>query len=208
LNWSARTRIIVKGEIPYVELPAPSEPRRVWLSKLEEKDFWNRALAELNPDGGLSRIARYVTVSLATAARAEAVLDLTWERVDFDLGLLDFRLPGRRIVAKRRSVVPIAERLRPVLERANQERRCLGLPDTEPVVGRGSIRTAWSTWVRKTPYPHIHPHDMRRTWASLAVQAGAPIYEVASVLGDDVATVERHYGFLAPGHLKNAVNLV
>lgn len=208
LNWSARARLIARHEVPYVELPPPSQPRQVWLTREQERDLWSRALAELNPDGTLSRIARYVPISLATAARAEAVMDLTWERVDFHLGLLDFRVPGRRLVAKRRTIVPIADRLRPVLERADRERRSKGVPDTEFVVGNGSIRTAWSTWLCRTPYGFVHPHDLRRTWASLAVQAGAAIYEVAAVLGDDVATVERHYGFLAPGHLKSAVNAV
>ena len=74
--------------------------------------------------------------------------------------------------------------------------------------GPGAIRKAWETWLAKTPYKHIHPHDLRRTWASLAVQAGVPIYEVASVLNDDVATVEKHYGVLRPGHLKSAINAV
>lgn len=208
LNWGAKARMIGRHELPFVELPPPSQPRQVWLTRPQEKDLWNRALAELNPDGTLSRVARYVAISLATAARAEAVMELTWERVDFGLGLIDFRLPGRAIVAKRRRVLPIADRLRPALERANLERQARGEPDTEPVVGRGSIRTAWTTWLAKTPYGFIRPHDLRRTWASLAVQSGTPIYEVASVLGDDVGTVEKHYGFLAPGHLRSAINAI
>jgi len=41
-------------------------------------------------------------------------------------------------------------------------------------------------------------HDMRRTFASLRVQAGVSIYKVAKWLGDGVQVVTDHYGHLSP----------
>jgi integrase len=210
LNWAVKQKGygLTKHDLPNIELGASSPPRLVFLSKLEEKDFWHRALADTTSAGELSRVARYVTLALGAAQRSEANLDLTWDRVDFERGLIDFRVPGAVATNKRRGVVPIADRLLPVLKRARQESLARGEPLTALVCGPGAIRSAWETWLAKTPYRHIHPHDLRRTWASLAVQAGVPIYEVASVLNDDVATVERHYGVLRPGHLKSAINAV
>ena len=43
-----------------------------------------------------------------------------------------------------------------------------------------------------------NPHDMRRTFASLRVQAGVSIYKVAKWLGDGVQVVTDHYGHLSP----------
>ena len=46
--------------------------------------------------------------------------------------------------------------------------------------------------------PWVHPHTMRRTFASLRVSAGVSIYKVAAWLGDRLATTERHYACLVP----------
>lgn len=210
LNWAVKQKgyELSRHDLPDIKLGAQSPPRIVYLTKSEERDFWNRALADTTSAGELSRVARYVALALAAAQRSEANLELTWDRVDFERGLIDFRAPGVVATNKRRGVVPIADRLLPVLQRARQESLARGEPPTALVCGPGAIRSAWETWLSRTPYRHIHPHDLRRTWASLAVQAGVPIYEVASVLNDDVATVEKHYGVLRPGHLKSAINAV
>lgn len=44
----------------------------------------------------------------------------------------------------------------------------------------------------------VTPHIMRHTYASLLVSAGESIYKVAVWMGDDVQTVQDHYGHLAP----------
>jgi integrase len=38
------------------------------------------------------------------------------------------------------------------------------------------------------------PHILRHTRATHLLQAGVPIYDVAKLLGDTIATVERVYG--------------
>jgi len=45
---------------------------------------------------------------------------------------------------------------------------------------------------------HVTFHDLRRTFASLHVSFGTPIYSVAKWLGDDVSIVESTYGHLLP----------
>jgi integrase len=209
LNWATKQKKLglTKHDLPDVELGAASPPRRVYLTKPEEQDFWDRALADTTGAGELSRVARYVALALGAAQRSQANLELTWDRVDFERGLIDFNPPGRPITIKRRAVVPIADRLLPVLERARRESLARGEPASALVCGPGAIRKAWTTWLSRTPYGHIHPHDLRRTWASLAVQAGRPVYEVAKVLGDTVEMVENVYGVFAPGHLRDTMNV-
>lgn len=46
----------------------------------------------------------------------------------------------------------------------------------------------------------VTPHIMRHTFASLLVSAGESIYKVAVWMGDEVGTVQKHYGHLAPDH--------
>jgi integrase len=44
-----------------------------------------------------------VTLALATGARMGAILDLTWDRVDFEHGTIDFMPAGRDKTNKRRT---------------------------------------------------------------------------------------------------------
>jgi integrase len=54
--------------------------------------------------------------------------------------------------------------------------------------------------------PAISFHGLRHTWASLAVMAGMPLMIVARNLGhSDTRMVEKHYGHLAPGYVKQAI---
>jgi integrase len=41
-------------------------------------------------------------------------------------------------------------------------------------------------------------HDLRRTFASLLVSRGVSLYKVAKWLGDELVTVQTHYGHLIP----------
>jgi integrase len=47
-----------------------------------------------------------------------AILDLTWDRVDFEHGTIDFMPAGRDKTNKRRTVVPMNKRAREALETA------------------------------------------------------------------------------------------
>jgi integrase len=49
----------------------------------------------------------YVELGLATMARPTAILELTWDRVDFERGTVDLNPSGRRQTRKRRPVVPL-----------------------------------------------------------------------------------------------------
>ena len=54
--------------------------------------------------------------------------------------------------------------------------------------------------------PAISFHGLRHTWASLAVMAGMPLMIVARNLGHaDTRMVEKHYGHLAPGYVKQVI---
>jgi integrase len=54
--------------------------------------------------------------------------------------------------------------------------------------------------------PPIGFHQLRHTWASLAVMGGMPLPVVAKNLGHvDTRMVEKHYGHLAPSYVADAV---
>jgi integrase len=54
--------------------------------------------------------------------------------------------------------------------------------------------------------PPINFHGLRHTWASHRVMKGAPLIVLAQVLGHaDTRMVEKHYGHLAPSHIRDVV---
>ena len=50
-----------------------------------------------------------------------------------------------------------------------------------------------------------NPHVMRHSRATHLLLAGVPLYDVAKLLGDTVATVERVYGHHSPDYLAAAI---
>lgn len=63
---------------------------------------------------------------------------------------------------------------------------------------RYDFRAKFMKYVETQKLGWVTPHVMRHTFASLLVSAGESIYKVAVWLGDDVKTVQDHYGHLAP----------
>lgn len=149
----------------------------------------------------LTRIARFVVLALDTAARSKTIERLKWSQVDFTQGVIDYREPGKAITKKRVVPVPISTRLRPVLERMFNERVSEYVLDHP-----GSTRKAWELFRADIGMPNLDRHDLRRTWATLAAQNRVSMWQIAGVLGDTLATVERHYLWHHPDNLHNAVN--
>jgi len=142
-------------------------------------------------------------LALLSAARKETIVNLTWDRVDWDAGTIDFREPGEQLTNKRKTVVPISKRLRPILQRAWEERTGDYVLDTP-----ASIRSSWETFIARTPFAHITPHDLRRTFATLAVQSGVPLVDVAAILGDSIQILMKHYAHHVPGAAQAAVDSI
>jgi integrase len=63
---------------------------------------------------------------------------------------------------------------------------------------RYDFRASFMKYMRAQGCGWVTPHTMRHTFASLLVSAGESIYKVAVWLGDEVGTVQKHYGHLTP----------
>ena len=62
----------------------------------------------------------FVTLALTTGARMGAILDLTWDRVDFEHNTIDFMPSGRNKTNKRRTVVAMSKKAREALLEARK----------------------------------------------------------------------------------------
>jgi integrase len=202
------------------DLPPPGAPRERWLQP-DEIDALFRAAKRLRRGHRLSRVERFLWLALETAARQQAILDLTWDRVDLETGVIVFDVPGRRLTKKRRAVVPVSNALRPVLERAYEERldkESDGLvldnkgaiwPQIQYVAMEAGL--APKRKVRTSQKPKatgISPHVLRHTAASIMARRGVPLWIIAKILGNTLAVVERYYAKFRVDDLRDAINKI
>lgn len=221
-NWCAdaseRRALIDKADVPGFALPAESVPKDRWLRDEEVKRLLDAAAMSRGADGRLSRVERFLWLALETAGRKQALLDLTWDRVDFETGVVHLALPDRKQTSKRRASVPISRALRPVLERAFQERAGALVLDNRSEIwasvqivaaraGFGGPQGARKTGT-KPKATGVSPHVMRHTAATNMARRGVPLWKIAKILGDTLATVEKTYAKHCPDDLREAVDMI
>ncbi|MFA5897850.1 MAG: site-specific integrase [Hyphomicrobium sp.] len=220
LNWCAdprrRPALIGRDELPIIDLPPEGEPREKWLSMGEIGQLMASAAA-MRTDSRMSRGERFLWIALETAAREQAILELTWDRVDFEIGIIDFNVPGRKRTKKRRVTVPISGTLRPILLRAHAERVNNFVLDSKSRMW-STIQTIAnnSGLVEKQKHPTgtklkatgISPHVLRHTAATQMARRGVPLFDIAGILGNTLAMVEKVYAKHCPNRLRAAVNSI
>lgn len=197
VKW-ARTEKHITA-IPAFWLPAAPEHKTKHLTHQEFEQFYSCVVA---PHARL-----YVLLGLFTMARPSAILELTWERVDFERGLIDLNPSGRKQTAKRRPVVPIHDELGLELLAAYEARQCAYVIERggRPVA---SIKKAFQAAAARSRIAAT-PYSLRHTGAVWAVEAGASMDELAQYMGhDNATTTSRHYARFSPDYLRKVGNAV
>lgn len=191
-HWAASEQIIPAAPIIKANLQVKARSR--WLTRDEADRLLASCIAP--------HVRLFVMLGLHTGARPGAILELTWDQVDFERRLIDY---GEVLGGKPRAVVPINDDLLPALIEAREA------ATTDRVIeyaGRGisRIRDTIAATAARAELPPLTPHDLRRTAGHWLMQAGSSIEEVAAVLGHrDTATTHRVYARLYPEHLRAAV---
>lgn len=101
---------------PTITPPRDSAPRNRYLTKDEA-----RRLLDICET---PHVKTFLALAFYTGARKGAILALTWDRVDFNNGIVDFQEPGRPLTVKRRSIVPLHDSLKEILISAYQYSTC------------------------------------------------------------------------------------
>lgn len=197
LRWARERRHIPRA--PEIWRPEPPERKVRHLTRGEFDKWFDQVKA--------AHARLYVELGLATMARPTAILELTWNRVDFDRGTVDLNPSGRRQTRKRRPVVPLNQDALDALREAYRGRQ------SRFVVERGaqqvkSIKKAFQAASERSGI-HVTPYTLRHTGAVWAAEAGVSMAELAQFMGhDDSATTEKHYARFSPGHLRRVSDAV
>lgn len=213
INHAACNKRLPVSDVPYIEKLRGSPPKDRWLSKAEANKLlsvarmsWDKSLPLGEQQWAvmpkLPRVYKFIAIALATGSRKSAILELKRDQVDLEWGMIQFNPSGRRQTKKRRPAVPISDELMPVMKQIIAE------AEGDLLLGSGCIRTAFEGACSRAGLHDVTPHTLRHTWATWAAQAGVPLTDIAAVLGDTYATVERNYLHHCPEHLRGAVNAV
>lgn len=194
LNWAEKIGLIERA--PYIERPSKPAPKERYLTRQEAA----RLLAvECAP-----HIKLATRLMLSTAARVTAVLELTWDRVDFERGQINLRTgEGQR---KGRAIVPMTNSLRVAL----LEARKAALSDyVVEWAGRPvkSIKKGFKAAAIGAGLPDVSPHVLRHTAAVHLAEAGISMDEIAQYLGhSDSRITASTYARYSPEHLRKAAS--
>jgi integrase len=197
LNWAVEARKIDSRRT--VWLPSTPERKTRHLTRAEFKRFFAAVKADH------ARV--YVQIGLYTLARPTAILELTWDRVDFMRRRIDFTPPGHVRTSKRRTVVAVGDILLAALQQAYKARTCTH------VIERGGdrvkcIKKAFQAASERSGV-HATPYTLRHTGAVWAAEGGVSMPELAQMMGhDDDRTTQKHYAVFSPEHLKGVVDAI
>lgn len=217
-GWCAdkRQKIITKAQIPDFDIPAGNEPRDRWLREEEIKRLMQAAAEQRGRQNRLTRVERFLWLALETAGRKTALYELTWDRVDFETGVIHLNVPGRKQTKKRRADVPISKNLRPILVRAHDERindYVLDHPgdlytSVQSLVVKAGLAKQDLRSGKKQRKTGVSPHTLRHTAATHMARRGVPLWIIAKILGNSLQMTEKVYAKHCPDDLRKAVDMI
>lgn len=180
---------------PYVPMPEKPAPKDHHLTKEQAMQL---IAAATSP-----HLKLFIILALSTAGRAQAILQLTWDRVDMERKLIDLKVPGRKATAKGRSVVPVNRMALAALQEAKAG------AITGNVIEWGgqsvaSVKTAIRTAAKRAGL-YCTPHVLRHTAAVWMAEADVSMAQIAQYLGHkDSRTTERVYARFSPSYMQKA----
>jgi integrase len=193
LKWAKHQRLI--SDTPHIEVPSPPPPKTHYLTREDMKTVLEVCHTP--------HLRLFIILAVTTAARATALLELTWDRVDLNKGFLDLRKPGRAVTSKGRALVPLNKTAVLALSEAHRHSTCSYVIEYHSQ-GIKDIRHSMQVVSRKAGVKFT-PHVLRHTAAVWMAEAGVPMSEISQYLGHKNTTVtERVYARYSPGYLRKA----
>lgn len=196
LNHCAKEKKISNPTI--MQLPPPPPPR--------DKVATPESIAHYLSGIDAVHVETFSVLALHTLSRKEAILQLRWSlQIDFEERTIDFNPPGRIETKKRRVKTKMNEVVYSQLKKAHSIRQSDYVVEWagEPI---REIGKAFRFYAHKAGMPWLTPHILRHTGASLLAAEGVPMAEIAELMGDDEATVRKHYIKYSPNFLKGATD--
>lgn len=196
---------VKNGELkhaPHIPTLATARPKERWLTRDEAAQLLRACRGRTH-----QHLALFIRLGLYTGARHQAILQLTWDRVDLETGRIDYRLPGEPETKKRRPHAPVRNALLTTLRRARKN------ADGKYVVShRGkplkSIKGAFRGACKRAGLKGVTPHTLKHTYITWLLRAGVSVWRVSGLTATSPATIQKVYGHHIQDDLREAANSV
>ncbi len=198
LSWAVKRRHTQHA--PHIDRPAKPVPQDRYLTRDEARRLMDAARAP--------HVRLGIIVMLGTAARWGAVRDLTWDRCDFDKGLIYLRDPEDTTPRKGRAIVPMNGMVRAALSGARE-----GALSNHVIEWAGrpvkSLKKGMGTAARKAGLVGVSPHVLRHTAAVWMAEGKVPMEEIAQLMGHkDSRVTSGIYARFSPDYLRGAAEVL
>ena len=141
---------------------------------------------------------------ILTGARLMEILTLRWEHVDLDGGVL--RLPDSKTGAKLIYLNDAAKGLLRTMPRMQGNSHVI--PGHKPGAHLVELQKAWRRIRAKANLDDVRIHDLRHSFASVAVSAGMSLPMIGKLLGHTQPATTARYAHIAVDPMKAASELV
>jgi len=190
------------------------EKRERYLSEKELRALWDAvdllvARRQVPP----SHAAIFRLLAL-TGARKTEITALSWREVDFVRGRIVLAAERSKTGAKQISLSDAAlAELRTLHERAEGANAARGEDHVFPALRGGSgptvdVQSSWEKVRRTAELPDVRMHDLRHTFASIAVADGVSLFLVGKALGHTQTRTTERYAHLSDGPIRKVANHV
>ncbi len=199
INWAWK-----RGEIDHVPYFLPV--KNIGVVPPRGRPLEIKEIVQMMEAANVPHLKSFIILMIATAARPDAVLDLTFDRCDFENGLLILNPTDRMQTKKYRPTVKMPDQIRPYLAKL-QEQTNREYVVTYKDKKLASIKTAWKMARDKAGLDgQVNPYSLRHTLARHLRRSSVPAWEVAAQLGHKtrgVSTTEIYAPF-DPTYLNQA----
>lgn len=194
LYWAKDKRFI--ADVPKIKLPPMPESDVEHLTKAQFRRFLAGCRAP--------HVKLFAQLAVTTGARATALLELPWIRVDLDRRIINLNPAGRiQRENKRRATVPINDRLHPLLVEAKEAALTPFVIETGGERIKSIKKGILAASIRSKV--HCTPHMFRHSAAVWMAEDRVPMSEIAAYLGHkDTRITERVYARFHPDYLRRA----
>jgi integrase len=166
----------------------------------------------------------FILIGYFTAARREAILSLTWDQIDFEKNMIDFRrrnkngalLPENK---KRRPYVAMGRKLRRLLQIAHGIEKAKAEKEGRPVMKNvvyylgepiKSIYNAFRAAGKRAGLAKqlSHPHILKHTSITLRLKEGAYPWDVSNETATSLEMIQKVYGHHIKDHANTTSNFL
>lgn len=205
INWAAKRKLI--SSKPDVWVPQKGKPRDIVIEEDEALKIIECCR--------LPHVRLFVLLAIGTGARKTAILQLTWDRVDFERNIIDYRRHEKKSILnkagqKGRSIVEFDLVLELALKEAKEAARSQYVIEWAggPVK---DIKKGLMAAIKRAGLEHrgIGAHVLRHSHATWLADENVDMRKIQKMLGHrNQKTTEEIYAKYRRGYLKEAATVI